>query len=136
MREIINKIIVHCTATPYRMVVTAKMVDAWHREKGWAGIGYHYLVRLDGEVEKGRAEWQIGAHCKGHNTNSIGIAYVGGLDAYGHPADTRTPEQKHSLCVLIAQLRRKYGPIPVYGHSDFAAKDCPCFDAKEEYRLI
>lgn len=135
MREI-NKIIVHCTATPYTMVVTAKMVDAWHRERGWSGIGYHYLVLLDGTVEVGRPEWKIGSHCKGYNGHSIGIAYAGGLDASGHSADTRTPGQKEALRKLIARLREKYGPIPVYGHSDFAEKDCPCFDAFEEYRLM
>lgn len=135
MREI-NKIIVHCTATPYKMDVTAKFVDTWHRARGWSGIGYHYLVRLDGTVEEGRPEWRIGAHCKGQNTHSIGIAYVGGLDINVHSADTRTPEQKEALRKLIARLREKYGPIPVYGHRAFAAKDCPCFDAYEEYRLI
>ncbi len=130
----INKIIIHCTATPAGRRVTVKDVDRWHRERGFSGIGYHYLIGLDGEVWKGREEWKVGAHTVGQNQTSIGIAYVGGLTANGRlSADTRTEKQKAALLNLICALVQKYPGANVFGHNDFANKACPCFDAKGEY---
>ncbi len=132
MRKI-TEIIIHCTATPRGREVTAAMVDRWHRANGWAGIGYHWLIRLDGTVEPGRPEDQPGAHCRGHNSNSIGIAYVGGTEADGvTPADTRTPAQRRSLKKLVATLRVRYPYATVHGHNEFSAKACPCFDVAGE----
>ena len=91
-------------------------------------IGYHYVIRRDGTVEPGRPLWMVGAHCKGHNTNSIGICYEGGLDARGQPADTRTPEQKASMDSLVNVLHIKYPDAQVVGHNRFASKACPCFE--------
>lgn len=129
----ITEIIIHCTATPAGRVVTAADVNAWHLERGFAGIGYHYLIRLDGMVETGRPLGRIGAHCRGHNQASIGVCYVGGIGADGRPADTRTSAQKAALVMLIAELRRRFGPLPVSGHSDYSSKACPCFSARSEY---
>ena len=84
----IKYLIVHCTATARGKDFTAADVDRWHRQQGWNMIGYHYLVRLDGTIEKGRPETMQGAHCKGYNYQSLGICYVGGLDAQG-----RRPEE-------------------------------------------
>ena len=80
MRQI-KYIILHCTATREGKAFTAADIDRWHRARGWNGIGYHYVVRLDGTVEHGRPEAQIGAHCVGVNATSIGVCYVGGLAA-------------------------------------------------------
>ena len=125
----IKEIIVHCTATPEGRTVTVKDVDAWHRQRGFSGIGYHYLIGLDGEVWKGRNIEVAGAHCEGHNANSIGVCYVGGLEKDGKtPKDTRTAAQKTALVSLIADLRRQYPGATVHGHREFAAKACPCFD--------
>lgn len=135
MRKI-NEIIVHCTATPAGRAVSAADVDRWHRERGFDCIGYHYLVGLDGRVEKGRPLEVAGAHCKGHNMASVGVAYVGGLDAGGRPADTRTPEQRRALVELIGQLRKRFPDARVRSHRDFAAKACPCFDATREYAAL
>jgi N-acetylmuramoyl-L-alanine amidase len=74
-----------------------------------------------------------GAHCKGHNANSIGIAYVGGLDACGKPADTRTPAQRDALKVAVRVLRDVFGDVPVHGHNEYANKGCPCFDVAAEF---
>ncbi|MDE6286735.1 MAG: N-acetylmuramoyl-L-alanine amidase [Muribaculaceae bacterium] len=135
MRKI-NLIIVHCTATPAGRRVTADEVDRWHRQRGFNGIGYHYLVGIDGSVEKGRPVEVAGSHCKGHNMASIGVAYAGGLDSQGRPADTRTPEQRRALRELIAALRKRFPQAQVRGHRDFAAKACPCFDATSEYASL
>lgn len=133
MRKI-RKIIVHCTATRAGREVTVAEIDSWHRARGFNCIGYHYVVALDGEVLPGRPEEQIGAHCLGHNADSIGVAYVGGLAADGKtPSDTRTPAQRASLRALIDSLRTRYPGVTVHSHYEFAAKACPCFDAAKEF---
>lgn len=128
----INRIILHCTATPPGMDVTAAMVRQWHiHDRGFADIGYHFLVRLDGTVEEGRPLDKIGAHCLGHNTGSIGICYAGGVDKDGKtPMDTRTPSQKQALRSLVEFYRQKYG-CNVHGHYEFAAKECPSFKIED-----
>lgn len=132
----IDHIIVHCTATPAGRDVTVADVDRWHRERGFDCIGYHYLVYRDGSVHPGRDIARAGAHCLGRNATSIGVCYVGGLDADGHAADTRTPAQRRALISLLTDLRRRFGTIPVFSHRDFAAKACPCFDATAEYSTL
>ena len=133
----VDKIIIHCTATPEGRPVTIADVDKWHKERGFAGIGYHYLIGLNGEIWKGRDEWEIGAHTLGENQRSIGIAYVGGMTKDMKKAkDTRTELQKKSMLKLIKELKTKYHNAKVYGHRDFAKKDCPSFDAKNEYMSI
>jgi N-acetylmuramoyl-L-alanine amidase len=133
----INKIIIHCTATPEGRPVTVKEVDVWHLARGFNGIGYHYLIGLKGEIWTGRDVKLIGAHTEGQNAHSIGVCYVGGLTGAGNAAkDTRTPEQKAALIELIKELRAKYPAATVHGHREFANKACPCFDAKNEYKDI
>lgn len=134
MRKI-KEIIVHCSATAEGKDFCAKDIDLWHRAQGWDCIGYHYVVKLDGTVESGRPIEKVGAHCKGHNAYSIGVCYIGGLAADGKtPKDTRTPQQKAALQLLVDNLKRVYPGSKVYGHCDFASKACPCFNAKEEYK--
>lgn len=132
----IDTIVVHCTATPKGRDVTATDVDHWHKERGFNGIGYHYLVRLDGRIEQGRPESEPGAHVAGHNSNSIGVCYAGGCDAGMKPADTRTEAQKASLKKLLIELKSRYPQAAILGHRDFpgVAKACPSFDAKNEYK--
>lgn len=131
MRKI-TEIIIHCTATPAGRPVSVADIDRWHRSRGFASIGYHYLVELDGTVAVGRSEALAGAHCLGHNKSSIGIAYAGGLDSAGRPADTRTPAQRRALRELVALLKFRFPGATVHGHNEFAAKACPCFKVPEE----
>ena len=100
----IKYLVVHCTATPEGKNFKAKDIDLWHRKKGWSGIGYHYVIGLDGTVETGRPEAEIGAHVQGHNEFSLGIVYVGGCDANMVPKDTRTPAQKTAFKSLLKTL--------------------------------
>ncbi|MBQ1652670.1 MAG: N-acetylmuramoyl-L-alanine amidase [Bacteroidales bacterium] len=132
MREI-TEIIIHCSATKEGHPFFAADIDRWHKAQGWSGIGYHYVIDIDGKVETGRAEYQTGAHAKGHNANSIGICYIGGLDINGKPKDTRTPEQRKSLAELVARLKVKYPKATVHGHNEFANKACPCFNVRKEF---
>ena len=133
MRKI-TEIIVHCSATPEGKDFTVADITRWHRQRGFRTIGYHYVVYRDGSVHTGRQEAEIGAHCTGHNACSIGICYIGGLAADSKTAkDTRTPEQRKALLMLLRRLRAKYPNAKIHGHRDFAAKACPPFDATKEY---
>lgn len=133
MRKI-DEIIVHCSATPRGRRVTAAEIDRWHRERGFKKIGYHYVIGIDGEIERGREEAEEGAHCLGHNARSIGICYVGGLSSDGKVAlDTRTDAQRVAMTELIMELKERYMGARVYGHRDFAKKECPCFDVRKEF---
>ncbi len=139
MRKI-NKIIIHCTATAEGKDYSVETIRGWHLKRGWRDIGYHFLVQRDGTVDEGRPIEQSGAHTKGHNWDSIGISYVGGVEAKKKDGkwiakDTRTDEQKDALLDLICQLHDTYGGV-VYGHRNFSKKSCPCFDAKKEYENI
>ncbi|MDE6367919.1 MAG: N-acetylmuramoyl-L-alanine amidase [Muribaculaceae bacterium] len=129
----ISEIIIHCTATPAGRDLHVADITRYHRERGFDTIGYHYLVALDGTIEQGRAPEYIGAHCLGHNDRSIGVVYVGGVTADMTPADTRTDAQRRALAMLVAELHLRYPLATIHGHCEFAAKACPCFDAKAEY---
>ena len=129
----INEIIIHCSATKEGNKISATTIDRWHKDRGWRCIGYHYVVRIDGSIEYGRPVQDIGAHVKGKNKHSIGVCYIGGLDANMEPKDTRTRDQKESLLYLLKTLKRLHPDATIHGHRDFANKACPCFDANKEY---
>lgn len=149
-KRTITDIVIHCTATRAWQDYSADDIRRMHKAQGWADIGYHYVVRLDGTIEPGRDVDKIGAHVSGHNANSIGVVYVGGLDNQGKAKDTRTENQKNALLNLLLDLRQLYPNARISGHRDFSpdlngngtiepyewVKQCPCFDAKSEYRRI
>lgn len=136
-KRVIKEIIVHCSATPEGKDFTVEDVRRWHKQQGWSDIGYHYVIGRHGEKWTGRDVDVSGAHCEGHNRNSIGVCYIGGLDAAGKKAkDTRTLQQKAVMLSLLTELKRLYPQAKIYGHRDFARKDCPSFDAKKEYLSI
>jgi N-acetylmuramoyl-L-alanine amidase len=114
----IRRVFIHCTATRAGQDVSAATIRKWHKDRGWSDIGYHFVIRLDGRIEKGRAEDRPGSHVAGFNTGSIGVVYVGGLDAQGKPADTRTPAQRDAMRALVAALVRAYPGSQVLGHRD------------------
>ena len=134
MRQI-TKIIVHCSATPEGKDFTVADITRWHKQRKFVTIGYHYVIYRNGEVHNGRPESQIGAHCTGHNVNSIGVCYIGGVAKDGKtPKDTRTSAQKLALERLLCHLKDRFPKATIHGHRDFAAKACPSFDATEEYK--
>ena len=135
--RLVKEIIIHCSATREGQLVSVDTIRDWHLAKGWNDIGYHFYIDLDGTINKGRDIDKIGAHCKGHNRNSIGICYCGGVEADGKtPKDTRTQEQKDSLLNVLKTLKAMYPEAVIYSHSEFAAKACPSFDATGEYEDI
>jgi len=143
-RKATDLIVVHSTATPAGADQHARDIDRMHRVKGLNGIGFHYVITLDGKIEAGRPEGAIGAHTQGHNATSVAVAYVGGLDHAGLAADTRTEAQKLTLATLIAQLKNQYPEARVVGQRDLPnetgrpdpflwVKGNPGFDAAAEY---
>ena len=129
----INKIILHCSATPEGRDVKIDTIRKWHLDKGWNDIGYHYVIELDGQIQAGRPVELLGAHCLGQNKFSIGICYVGGMNkSMSKAKDTRTPDQKESLIKLIADLRKKFPNLEIHGHNEYAAKACPSFNVANE----
>ncbi len=132
-RRAINEIIIHCTATPEGRAVSVDTIRGWHKAQGWKDIGYHWIVLLDGTVEPGRPEALIGSHVAGHNTGTLGVVYVGGVDAKGNPKDTRTPAQRAALLSHVRALIARYPAIrKVTGHNQYAAKACPSFDVRKD----
>lgn len=155
-KEDIDSIVVHCSATREGQDVRASDIDKWHRERGFKCCGYHFVIDLDGTVEKGRPLTMDGAHCntaglsgKVYNKHSIGICYVGGLDKRGNPKDTRTRRQKVALHNLIYSLVMQYPIKEIIGHRDASPdlnhdgkitpnewqKVCPAFDVRSEYPI-
>ena len=132
----IDKIILHCTATPEGRDVDAEEITRWHKKRGWRTIGYHYVVKIDGTIEEGRSVNMVGAHTKGHNTGSIGVSYAGGVDKNIKPKDTRTPEQDIALTNLLSALLEMYPIATLHGHNEFSSKACPSFDVQKEYNFL
>lgn len=96
-------VVVHHSASPRWTTVEA--IDRWHKERGWDGIGYHYVIYPDGSIHEGRSLDKVGAHAKGRNTTHIGICLVG--------YDSFTDEQVRSLDKLIIELS-----LPVERHHE------------------
>jgi N-acetylmuramoyl-L-alanine amidase len=128
MREI-NSFIVHSTATPPSLDVGAEWIRRLHVEdRGWSDIGYHYVIRRNGLLEKGRPIEMPGAHVKGMNENTIGIVYVGGVDSQGEAEDNRTLPQKITMQLLLQYLAIKYKTSKILGHKECSNTECPSFD--------
>jgi N-acetylmuramoyl-L-alanine amidase len=138
----IKLLVVHCSATPAGRDIGRREIDVMHRQRGWSGIGYHYVIRLNGTLEKGRQDSVAGAHVAGHNAYSIGICVVGGLGANGRAQDTVTPQQAVALEQLLLRLRADHPKARICGHRDLSPdrdgdgvierhewlKECPSFD--------
>lgn len=127
-RRRIDKIILHCTATPEGVDYTVDQIRRWHIARNFNDIGYHFVIYRDGSVHKGRPVNIVGAHCTGQNTNSIGVVYVGGCATDGKtPKDTRTQAQITALREIVAKLQQEFPGATVHGHYEFANKACPSF---------
>ena len=130
----VKYIVIHCSATLPGQPCNARIIDEWHQRRGFAMIGYHYVVLPNGQVENGRPLFYQGAHVgtpKDYNDVSVGVCYVGGLNSQGQPADTRTDRQQLALKALLNYLRECFPQAKIVGHHDLnPGKPCPCFDAK------
>lgn len=134
MRKI-NRIIIHCSATKADHDIDVSDVRQWHLDRGWSDIGYHYFVDIRGNGFKGRPLERIGAHTKGHNADSVGICYAGGVGSDGKPKDTLTDSQRRKIEQYIKAIRAVFGDqVSVHGHREYANKACPSFDVKKYFR--
>ena len=127
----IQFLVIHCSATPKSLEIGAYEIDKMHRlERGFDRIGYHWVIKRDGTIEKGREEKEIGAHAYGYNKGSLGICLVGGLSDLNEPENNFTPNQFESLYRLLKQLKENYPDAKILGHRDLpnVQKQCPCFD--------
>lgn len=134
----ISKVIIHCSATPPDMDIGAKTIREWHvRDNGWRDIGYHWVIRRDGTIEKGRDESQQGAHCaaKSGNIGSIGICMVGGVRRENGKLITEnnfTPAQWAALEGKVREIFKKYHITTLLGHRDLdPGKACPSFSVRD-----
>lgn len=135
VRKSTKYLVVHCSATRPSQDIGVKEIRGWHKNQGWADVGYHYVIRRDGKVERGRAENLVGSHVAGRNSNSIGVCMVGGVSQnnFEKAENNFTPAQFASLKTLLNMLADKYKGAVVLGHRDFpkVSKACPSFDARD-----
>lgn len=142
----IKRIFVHCTAGSQRQTVAD--LQAEFKRKGWKNPGYHYVIQADGTVKQLLGEQFVSNGVKGYNSTSVNVAYMGGIDADGKAVDNRTDAQKASLLTLLKELKGRYPNAEIMGHRDISPdtngngivdpweriKECPCFNAKDEYK--
>jgi N-acetylmuramoyl-L-alanine amidase len=145
-------LVLHCSATRAKQNITAREIRAWHKGQGWSDIGYHYVIRRDGMVEKGRQpDSSVGSHVAGWNAITLGICLVGGLNnVTAKPENNYTEAQFLSCLNLCKELLKKYPKATILGHRDLSPdkdkdgvvepqeylKACPCFDAREWARSV
>jgi len=133
-------IAVHCSATRPSMDIGVVDIRKWHRAQGWEDIGYHYVIRRNGKLEKGRAESLVGSHVKGFNAVSIGVCLVGGVaqDDFTKAENNFTPAQFATLRELLANLKGRFPQAVIQGHRDFpkVAKACPSFDVRKWLKSV
>jgi N-acetyl-anhydromuramyl-L-alanine amidase AmpD len=122
----INKVIVHCSDSDVDSHDNVETIRGWHiKERGFSDIGYHYIITRDGAIWKGRPVEDVGAHCRGHNEDSIGVCLTG-----KHQFTARQYASLRSFLGTLGQLY-KLEKSDMYGHRDFSAKSCPNFDVQE-----
>ena len=122
-RNSTNRIIIHHTGGA-DIDAYAEQIHQWHLDADYAGIGYHFVIRKNGDIERGRPIWAVGSHAYGANYDSIGI-HLSGDFTYNSP----TSEQIESLALLIANLCAEYhisiDRKHIIGHRETIATDCP-----------
>ena len=102
-------------------ICTARQIDSWHKANGWSGIGYHFFIRKDGTIYRGRPEWAVGAHASGRNSNTIGVCVEGNYEE----EKTMPQAQKDAVKEVLRYLKGEYPKAELKGHRDVGATGCP-----------
>lgn len=132
MRQHTSFIVVHCAFTKPTMDIGVDEIRQWHLARGWNDIGYHSVIRRNGEIEEGRDYHAVGAHVKGYNSDSVGVCLVGGMNKYGDPEANFTNRQWKALKRELQWLKTLFPDAMIVGHRDLTHdRDCPCFDVRE-----
>ena len=147
----VEKLVIHCTATPEGRDVTPAEIRKWHTDpvskggRGWKQVGYTDLIRLDGTVERlvdnnedaYVDSWEITNGATGYNATSRHIVYAGGVAKDGKtPKDTRTPQQLTAMETYVRDFHRRFPDVEIVGHYQLAAKACPSFDVQKWLKAI
>lgn len=134
-RKVTDMIVVHHTGNRQDDDLPAETIHRTHKANGWAGIGYHYVVRKDGTIERGRPHWTVGAHAEGENWHTIGIHVCGNFEAV-----EPTKKQIEALAILIGTIASTYGlPVDanhVVGHRDLMPTACPGANLYKELQTV
>lgn len=117
VRSRTTRIILHHAAAK---TASASDIHRWHKQRGWSGAGYHFLVRKDGSVYRLRPEKYVGAHASGSNSDSLGICFEGDFEK-----ETMGTTQKNAGKELVAYLKKRYGISKVQRHKDVGSTSCP-----------
>lgn len=130
----VNRFFIHCSASDnnnnaYKGVNLSKTIDRWHKDNGWAGIGYHYIIDKDGSLMTGRNIERIPAAQGGHNKGTLAVC------VHGLRTEKFTQAQYDTLTALCRTINSLYNNITFHGHTEVSAKTCPVFDYKELLRL-
>ena len=120
----VNTVFVHCSASDNPDHDDVSVIRKWHLERGWSDVGYHYFIKKDGTVQKGRSLERNPAAQKGHNTGSIAIC------VHGLEKDKFTGASLNSLKMLCEEINKSYRDISFHGHCEVSSKTCPVFDYK------
>ena len=135
----VKGVILHCAATKRVMDVDRDTIVKWHKARGFNDIGYHWYIKFNGSIHKGRESNVMGAHCKGKNSTHLGICLEGGLGSDNKPENNFTDEQWFSLIGLLKSLPNEFPNIKeIAGHYKYSNKACPSFDVEqwlEDYRI-
>jgi len=125
-------IVIHCAATKASMDIGLTEIRKWHvQDNGWRDVGYHYIIRRNGEVELGRSNRDTGAHAAGYNHKSVSVCMVGGMAEDNSAENNFTAQQWTALLDLVKQLKVDYPDADVIGHNEISEKKCPSFDVQK-----
>ena len=125
-------IVIHCSATKPSMDIDAETIRNWHvNERGWRDIGYHKVIKRNGDVEDGRDVRDSGAHAAGYNSKSVGVCMVGGMAEDNSAENNFTAQQWTALLDLVKQIKVDYPEANVIGHNEISEKECPSFDVQQ-----
>ena len=128
----IKYIVLHCTATSPKTTIES-IKNYWFNVKKWKSAGYHYIIEANGNVEELTPVSEVSNGVRGHNSESVNLSYIGGVDENNNPKDTRTAGQVISTMSLLMRLKEQFPNAEILGHRDFEGvnKACPSFDVKE-----
>ena len=131
-RKSTDYIVIHCAATKASMDIGLTEIRKWHvQDNGWRDVGYHYIIRRNGEVELGRSIRDTGAHAAGYNHKSVSVCMVGGMAEDNSSENNFTAQQWTALLDLVKQLKSNYPDADVIGHNEISEKECPSFDVQK-----